>query len=568
MVDVDNGVNAKKSSAHYNSKSKEDFINRNLDKLKTIRFWALWYPDLFLDMLKPETGGINLCYDQRLSMRADARFPANYFTASRGSSKTFNNVAIAMINCIVYPSTDIAISAQTVERAAAILKEKYNELVRFFPKLENEVKKTTFTRNAAEIIFKNESRLNVLPNSQSAKGSRRRRLRIEESALLKKEEFEDALSPVVEVPRSTVGKLAIASPLELNGQINFYTSAGWRGSDEFDRVVKMRQNMSDLGGDFVLGSSWMIPSWYGRGSSKAKIIEIKKSVSPTSFNMNYDQIWTGCASGALVSINRLLKCRTLTEPVFEPNKDDECYIGVDVARSQNAANNQSSIAVARVKRNDKSGRVQNIEIINLFNVANTLNFTNQAVVVKNLQRQYNAKAVVLDANGLGIGLVDELLKNTHDPKTGDFLQCFGSINTSNQSEDPQNEIQCLYEMKAQTAQTKIVGDFINAVDSGMLRLLEQKQYDVFAAERDEQYQQKFMPYIQTDLLIEEVANLKLDVNGKNLSVKKEVSRIDKDRFSALAYVIYYILEYENNVTTQKNAELDEVFWFRQPKIRA
>lgn len=123
-------------------------------------------------------------------------------------------------------------------------------------------------------------------------------------------------------------------------------------------------------------------------------------------------------------------------------------------------------------------------------------------------------------------------------------------------------------MKAQTAQTKIIGDFINVVDGGVLRLLEQKQYDVFAAERDEEYQSKFMPYIQTDLLIEEVANLKLDVNGKNLSVKKEVGRIDKDRFSALAYVIYYILEFENNITTQKNAELDDVFWFRSPKIRA
>ena len=164
-------------------------------------------------------------------------------------------------------------------------------------------------------------------------------------------------------------------------------------------------------------------------------------------------------------------------------------------------------------------------------------------------------------------MVDELLKNTYDPRTGDFLPCFGSLNTTNQSEDPQNEIRCLYEMKAQTAQTKIIGDFIDVVDSGTLRLLEQKQYDVFAAERDEEYQGKFMPYIQTDLLIEEVANLKLETNGKNLSVKKEVGRIDKDRFSALAYVIYYILEYENNVVTTNTVDFEDIFMFRAPQIR-
>ena len=546
---------------------KDDYVNRNLDKLKALRSWFLWYPDLAFDLMSPSIGGLKLCFDQRVSMRCDARFAAFHDCRPRGSAKTFGNVWVAIVDCIVLPMIEIALSAQTKENAAELLNDKFSEFQRYVPALKNEIAKFRNSKNDCEIDFRNQSRLDTLSNSQNSKGQRRKRLRMEESALVDEDLFQDALKPVVEVARSTCGKLAITDPCELNQQICYYTTPGWRGSDEHNRVLKMIRNMVDLKGEMVIGCDWMLPCWYGRGSTKAQILEKMKTMNPTAFKQNYGGEWTGSSTGALVNINSLLKCRTLTEPVFKPDKNDEIFIGVDVARSQNSANNQSSMAIARVRRNEKNNRVQSIEIINLFNIANTLNFTNQAIIVKNMQKQYNAKAVVLDSNGLGIGLVDELLKNTYDPRTGDFLPCFGSLNTTNQSEDPQNEIRCLYEMKAQTAQTKIIGNFIDVVDSGTLRLLEQKQYDVFAAERDEEYQGKFMPYIQTDLLVEEVANLKLETNGKNLSVKKEVGRIDKDRFSALAYVIYYILEYENNVVTTNAVDFEDIFMFRAPQIR-
>lgn len=121
-------------------------------------------------------------------------------------------------------------------------------------------------------------------------------------------------------------------------------------------------------------------------------------------------------------------------------------------------------------------------------------------------------------------------------------------------------------MKAQSYQTKVITDFIDVVDNGTLRLLEPKQYDVFAVDHDATYQERFMPYIQTDLLIEEIANLKLESNGKSLAIKKEVSKIDKDRFSALAYAIFYALEFENTVQ-QQDYDLDDIFSFRAPQIR-
>ena len=81
-------------------------------------------------------------------------------------------------------------------------------------------------------------------------------------------------------------------------------------------------------------------------------------------------------------------------------------MGVDVARSQKTSNNQSSIAVVRVIRSKDKGRIIYIDVVNIINIPNVLNFNAQAAIIKKVQKLYMAKVVVLDANGLGVGLAD------------------------------------------------------------------------------------------------------------------------------------------------------------------
>ena len=50
-------------------KSDDKFIN-NLDKWVNFISWARWNPDLFLDLITPETGGIRLDLDQRVFLRS------------------------------------------------------------------------------------------------------------------------------------------------------------------------------------------------------------------------------------------------------------------------------------------------------------------------------------------------------------------------------------------------------------------------------------------------------------------------------------------------------------------
>lgn len=526
--------------------SDETVFGKNLWNYYQFVSWAKWYPDRFIELFKSEESNMQLHYDQRIFMRCDIRFQSMYGVFSRGYAKTYTEVLDDFIVAILNPNITLSVTAQTRENAAALLQDKTNEILTHYPLLENEIEYKRFSKNDAIIKMKNGATITNLANAQTSKGRRRHRIKIEESALLNNALFEDALAPIVEVPRTTSGSLALVDPEEMNFQIHFFTTSGYRGSDEFARSVRMVNGMRNLTGDIVLGSSWRLPCYYGRGSSKTQILKKKRNSNPIFFAQNYEQKWVGCADNALVDVNKLMATRTLEEPILEAQMEtDEYYIGVDVARSENTNNNQSAIVVIKVIRNPVNKRVAELQVVNVFGVTNKMNFKNQACMIKKLKNQYHAKMVIVDGNGLGSGLVDQLLLDSYDEITGNYIGCFDTINTDNKPENPNAE-KCLFDMKAQGYQTKVVSYFINAVDSGMLKMLIRKQEQDFTDKEREFYDRNVLPFVNTELLFMEIANLKLKVmSGNNLTVEKVVKKIDKDKFSALSYCIFYILEFTN-----------------------
>ena len=516
--------------------------------------WGRFYPDLLLDLFKTKDSNFQLHFDQRVFLRCDVRFFSMYGTFSRGYAKTFNEVLGSWAVALTHPYVHLALTAQTRENAAVLLEEKTREILQYYPLLENEILEMKFSKNDATITFKNGSTITNLANSQQSKGRRRHRIKIEESALLNNALFEDVLEPITEVPRTTIGQLAVVNPEEMNNQIHFFTTSGFRGSDEYHRSVRMVKGMRDLSGDIVLGSSWMLPCYYGRGSTKNQILRKKKRSNPIFFQQNYEQKWVGAADGSLVDVNKLMAARVLEYPVHEiEHEQDEIYLGVDVARSERTSNNQSAIAPIRVIRNKNTKRITDLQTINVVSVPNNMNFADQACLIKKMKRKYKARMVIVDGNGVGAGLVDELLRVSYDPITGEDLGCFDTINTDNKPER-ENAEKCVYDIKAQGIQTKVIVHFMNAVDSGLLKLLIRKPEHDFTDKERELFEINILPFVNTELLFFEIANLKLKTTGKALSIERVERRIDKDKFSAVAYCIFYILEFCNKEIEVDNSD--------------
>lgn len=487
-------------------------------------------------------------------LRTLSRFVSVYGVFPRGYGKTLIEVLGMYVVCILYPDIEVAMTAQTKENAAGILEEKHREIVKFYPLINNEISKASFSKDTAEIVFTSGGRIDILVNNQSSKGKRRKRINVEEAALLNNALFDDVLEPIVNVPRRTVGKEAKINPEELNGQINFFTTSGFRNSEEFERNVRMIDEMAELKGVMVLGAGWQLAVGYGRGESKAQLLSKKAKVTPTFFAQNYESKWTGAHDGALINITKLMSLRTLTRATFENKDDSEIILAVDVARSESTNNNQSSIAVLRLERN-KIGKVKNIQLINLIHVPNFLNFDSQAIEIKRIKNIYKAKIIVVDSNGLGIGLVDCLLKEHTDPLTGEYLGCYDTINTENKPESEDAE-KIVYALMSQAINSDIIVCFIDMVESSKLQLLEKRINANYDVEDLDYIKNNVVPFIQTDILIEEIANLRMEKLPSNkLTVKQTVKRIDKDKYSALAYGLYYIKMFEDNTYSMQEEDI-------------
>jgi len=532
------------STVESKGQQEYDQFRSNLDKYVDFISWARFYPDLWLDLIKPKNGGIKLHSDQRTFMRVAMRFLSMYGVYPRGWGKTFNEEIVMFIACVFFPGIEFALTAQTKENAAELLKDKYNDILKKYPWFKNEIYDAHFSKSDAEIKFINNSKIDILANSSTSKGQRRNVIMIEESALLDDFTFQDALFPIVEHGRLTAGPLSIINPEELNQKVNFFTTAGFRGSDEFSRSIRMKDDMINLEGKMVMGSDWHLGCWYGRGSTKKQILDKKKNMSPIAFAQNYESKWCGSSDGALVDITKLLKLRTLTSSELICDGKSDYYVSMDVARSQKSSNNQSSIAVIKVKRN-KEERIINIQLVNLINLKQGLNFTGQAIEFKRIKNLYKARKAIADENGLGKGLIDELLKEQIDPITKEVLACWDTINNDNEP-DVKGAEKCLYALHSQGINSDIIVNFIDVIEGGKLQLLDKHQDNNYSISNESYINDVVLPKVQTDLFIEEVANLKIKhLQGGKLSIEQVTKSVDKDRFFAVAYGLWYIKNFED-----------------------
>ena len=156
-----------------------------------------------------------------------------------------------------------------------------------------------------------------------------------------------------------------------------------------------------------------------------------------------------------------------------------------------------------------------------------------------------AKAVVVDNNGLGAGLIDELLKVSFDLETGRRLGCWNTMNSEHTPEEPDAE-PCVYALMPQAVNNAVIVNFIGLVESGKLRLLVKKgneEYDLSAYENQEE---EILPFVLTDLLIDEIGNLKTrTLSSGQLAVDQVITKMNKDKYSALSYGLWYAKTYED-----------------------
>jgi ribonucleoside-diphosphate reductase alpha chain len=551
-----------------------DFLKKDIHKYCEMISFLRWYPDIAYDLMKPKTGKkLELDADQRMTLRMLVRMPDNYLCVIRGYGKTMLHIMAHYHIARFFPNARLSVTASTRESAVSIWQSKHKELLEFYPSLADEIKYFSFAKDRGTVQFVNGSEVDALANSQQSKGQRRHRGGLEESNIIDKKTLEDAVIPIFNIPRRTSGNEI--DPDELNGQINRYTTSGYKNSDEFDVIKLNLENMKNLNGAFLTGSDWILPVYYGR--QKKSLVDKARQGDLTFFKMNYLCEWVGASDGALMNISRLMNARVVDKPEFECEKDKrgnladvEYVFGVDVARSDSDSNNKSAIVVIKIIRSPNR-KVRQVKLVNIVTPPNGLTFNEQSIIIKRMFYQYGGnlvnperskvKAIIIDANVIGQGLVDEMLRETTDPLSGEELGCFGTLNT-NQIPEITSAPELIFCLKAQGINGAIITNFLNYCESGKLKLLKDFK-SIKESIKQEEREQYESACLQINYLIDEVANLKIKKtkNDADITDTMVVRKIDKDRYSALAYGLYYIDVYMNNADEDMTSEEDDVIFY-------
>lgn len=211
--------------------------------------------------------------------------------------------------------------------------------------------------------------------------------------------------------------------------------------------------------------------------------------------------------------------------------------------------------------------------VNLFTFEEE-HFEDQAINIKKLYYLYKARKVIVDANGVGAGLVDFMILSQVDPNTGDILPPFGVDNDEDgkykKYKTSDTELDALYLIKANiTTNTEMYTYTKSQLLSGKVKFLIDESSakaklmttNVGQNMSPEQRNDYLRPYNLTDILKEQILNLKEENDGVNIILKQSTKAIKKDKFSALIYGLYYTKKEEERKKKRSGKKLSDLMFF-------
>lgn len=537
-----------------------EWLEKNEDFL--CECWELFsaYPDIYLDLIKPVESNFDLFPYQRIFLRACMRYTTIYITAARATSKTFLSILAKYLQCTFVPNHVGSIVAPNKNQAAKISKQKIEEIWRIWPLLKNELEVSgggphaNFGKDYCDLFFKNGSRLSIVGALDSDRGLRTHATLIDEVRDQDGDMISEVILPQMNVPRAMSNGLV--NPYEnINMQVIYATSAGMKSSFAYEALIDtFEKSIIDPKHNFCIGLDYRIPVLHGLISGKyVRDLKLSPSYNETTFASEYMGVWQGGSEESWFNFDKLTKYRKIKNPEWKQKfrGDPKVFylISVDVGR----LSDQTVACIFRVNIRDNKYYSTLVNIYVLGRQAETKTFNQQAIDLKRLIRDYGPREVVIDCNGLGVGLADEMIRS-HVDEFGEVYPAYGFFNNDDYKKiQPKDAAPILYSMKANgPLNSKIHSNAYSRLNNGMVRFLitEQEARSALLATKVgakmpfEKRVKRLMPHELTTKLFDEMANLRLKRTGLDITLEQINSRFPKDKYSAFAYGQWRIKELE------------------------
>ena len=540
-----------------------------------ISFWRE-YPDLFVDFMvrgqrrEVKEGEFNFYFYQRIFLRSVMRHQYVYAVFPRAYSKSFLSVMALMIRCILYPRANLFVTSGGKEQAAGILKDKVNEICTLIPAFDREIDrrrgKTLEGKDYCKYCFKSGSTLDNIAAKESSRGKRKHGGLVEECVGVDDQVLREVIIPTMAISRRCMDG-STQSNETLNKSQIFVTTAGYKGTYSYERLIGFLVRMvMQPERCIVLGGTWRVPVEVGL-QSKTFIQDQKDegTFNEASFEREYESRWTGDVEDAFFNSDMFDRGRILRQPEYEASgrtsKNQFYVLAVDVGRK----GCDTVVCVFKVTPQPQGPSLKSL--VNIYTISDG-HFGDQALAIKKLFYKYNSRRIVIDGNGLGIGLIDYMVKPSIDPETGDTLPDFGVYGGTQDDaaeeykkyRTPDCEENAIYIMKANAPiNTEAHAATQTNLSSGKVKMLIDEKdakikllgTKVGQAMKPEERSSYLKPFTLTSILKEEMMNLREENEGTNIILKQANKSIKKDKFSAFEYGLYYIKIEEDNKKKKK-----------------
>ena len=518
------------------------------------------------------------------------------FLAARGLGKTYLTAVFCVIRCILYPGTKICVASKTLKQAKEVLKKITSELMPNSPNLRLEIKQVVLNSIDAQIDFKNGSTIFVTTTTDTARGARCHILLVDEFRLCKKEIIDTVLRPFMRSERMPgfLSKPEYAHyPKERNKEIymsSVWLKSHWAYKEAQGYIVDLMNQQKKT---FICGLPYQMSIKEGLLNPEQVVEDM---MSPTfneiSFSMESGCLWWGESEDSFFKFDDLIKARRIRSALYprevytqipgrivkytEKLPGEIRLLSADIAvmSSKKNKNDATAIFITQLLPTKDGQYIRNV----LYSENKEGGHTEtQALMIRRLFEQMDCDYIVIDTQGVGVGVYDNLVKDMTDDITGEFYPAFTCINDDEMAAHykgaSSNPAKVIYSIKANSKwNSQCAYALRDCIRRGKMRLLldEEEFSDVYESNKafctlsaEDKLTLKW-PFIQTSLLINELVNLEYTTVGSEIKIK-ETGTNRKDRYSSLSYANQIANELERKLSKPKTSDSTFRLQFRSPK---
>ena len=516
--------------------------------------------------------------------------------------KTFLSAIYCVVRCILYPGTRVCVASSVRSQSINVLEKITQELVPRSPELKAEIdwKETKINPTNAIITFKNSSVIKVVTAGESARGNRANVVLVDEFRLVPKDTIDTILRKFLTLTRQPdYNALSLEErKKEWRKEKNltmYLSSAYWKENWSYQKCIDTLHAMVNPSRkQFVCSFPYQLPIAEGMLDPEFVADEMADSdFSEIKFSQEMGALFWGASDNAFFNYDLIVRNRRIRYPML-PDKlsrklkdnanirippkvnGEKRILSADIALMASTKHKNDATAVwIDQMLPTKAGRYSNNIVYG--NAYEGLRTEDQALVIRRLFDEFQCDYLVLDTNGIGLGVYDALSKDLDDPETGEIypaLSCCNDDNMAARCTVP-GARKCIWSIKG-SAQFNSDSAILlrDALNNGRIRLLMNesdgeenlKSLKGYNSLNPAEKMSLQLPYIHTTLLIDELTKLRHEQTGSRIRVFEQTG-MRKDRYSSLAYCYYVATQIDIKESRRQNKGVAEasMYQIRAPR---